>query len=385
MSFQPTGSVSNVRAMMQPRRPADPGKIEKAKDPARAVKGLLRFLLPFKTGIVIVLVLVLIYTLLGLAGPILMGQAIDRFIATKQVPGLVKISLWMLALYVLNNLFQAIANRVMAGISQRALKQMRKDLFTHLQSLPIAFFDRNPAGELMSRLTNDIDAINQAVSQNVTSLVASVLSLGGILVAMFILNAWLALATLVVVPIMFGFTTFIARYTRKGFRELQMQLGRLTGTTEEAISGQKVVQAFRRNESVIAEFRERNQAVYRAGVFANSYALMLMPLSNVLGNFFIIVLAGLGGYLALQGLVSVGIIATFIAYGRNYVQPLQQLANMYNAIQAALGRSASSRSSTPPPRSRTFRMLCRSKRSRDKCSSTRWISATCRTSRSSSI
>ena len=336
MSFQPAGSVSNVRAMMQPRRPADPGKIEKAKDPARAVKGLLRFLLPFKTGIVIVLVLVIIYTVLGLAGPLLMGQAIDRFIATKQVPGLVKISLWMLAIYLLNNLFQAIANRVMAGISQRALKQMRKDLFTHLQSLAIAFFDRNPAGELMSRLTNDIDAINQAVSQNVTSLLASVLTMVGILITMFILDRWLALASLLVVPIMFWFTQFVAKYTRKGFRELQKNLGELNGVMEESISGQKVVRAFRRNDTVIDAFRASNQDVFKAGVYANSYALLLMPLTTVLGNFFVIVLAGLGGWLALRNLVSVGIIATFISYGQNFTNPLRQLANLYNSIQAAL-------------------------------------------------
>ncbi|HEY5157853.1 MAG TPA: ABC transporter ATP-binding protein, partial [Anaerolineales bacterium] len=336
MSFQPAGSVSTVRAMMQPRRPADPGKIEKAKDPARAVKGLLRFLLPFKTGIVIVLVLVIIYTVLGLAGPLLMGQAIDRFIATKQVPGLVKISLWMLAIYLLNNLFQAIANRVMAGISQRALKQMRKDLFTHLQSLPIAFFDRNPAGELMSRLTNDIDAINQAVSQNVTSLLASVLTMVGILITMFILDRWLALASLLVVPIMFWFTQFVAKYTRKGFRELQKNLGELNGVMEESISGQKVVRAFRRNDTVIDAFRASNQDVFKAGVYANSYALLLMPLTTVLGNFFVIVLAGLGGWLALRNLVSVGIIATFISYGQNFTNPLRQLANLYNSIQAAL-------------------------------------------------
>jgi ATP-binding cassette, subfamily B, multidrug efflux pump len=336
MSFQSGSSTSSVRSMMTPRRPADPGKIEKAKDPRRAVKGLLRFLLPFKTGMLIVFALVLIYTVLGLIGPYLMGQAIDRFITTKQAAGLAKIALIMLAVYLLNNLFQAIANWVMAGISQRALKQMRKDLFSHLQTLPIAFFDRNPAGELMSRLTNDIDAINQAVSQNVTSLLASVLTMVGILIAMFILDRWLALASLLVVPIMFWFTQFVARYTRKGFQELQKHLGELNGVMEESISGQKVVRAFRRNESVIDAFRTSNQAVFKAGVYANSYALLLMPLTTVLGNFFVIVLAGLGGWLALRNLVSVGLIATFISYGQNFTNPLRQLANLYNSIQAAL-------------------------------------------------
>ncbi len=336
MSFQSGFSTSSVRSMMTPRRPADPGKIEKAKDPLRAVKGLLRFLIPFKTGMLIVFGLVLIYTVLGLIGPYLMGRAIDQFITTKQAAGLATIALIMLAVYLLNNLFQAIANWVMAGISQRALKQMRKDLFTHLQTLPIAFFDRNPAGELMSRLTNDIDAINQAVSQNVTSLLASVLTMVGILIAMFILDRWLALASLLVVPIMFWFTQFVAKYTRKGFQQLQKNLGELNGVMEESISGQKVVRAFRRNESVIDAFRASNQDVFKAGVYANSYALLLMPLTTVLGNFFVIVLSGLGGWLALRNLVSVGLIATFISYGQNFTNPLRQLANLYNSIQAAL-------------------------------------------------
>ncbi len=135
---------------------------------------------------------------------------------------------------------------------------------------------------------------------------------------------------------MFGFTEFVARYTRRGFRELQKHLGELNGVMEEAISGQKVVKAFRRNESALAAFRRSNQAVFRAAVWANSYAFLLMPLTNVLGNLFVIVLAGLGGWLALQGLVSVGIIATFINYAQNFISPLRQLANMYNSIQAAL-------------------------------------------------
>ncbi len=312
------------------------GKIEKAKNPRQALARLADYLKPFMAPLVLVLSFVVGYTLLGLLGPYLMGQAIDKFIGGKDPAGLLRIALFMLGSYFLYNLFQAIANRIMAGVSQRALKNLRRDLFEHLQRLSIGFFDTHGAGELMSRLTNDIDAINQAVSQNVTSLIASVLSLVGIVIAMFVLNHWLALATLVIIPIMYFFTNFIASYTRKGFRTLQKELGGLNAVMEELISGQKVVKAFRRNESAIETFRRHNQAVYNAGVYANTYSLLLMPLSNVLGNFFVIVLASLGGYLALQGLVSVGIIATFITYGRNFVSPLQQLANMFNAIQAAL-------------------------------------------------
>ena len=337
MSYEPSRhDTSSVRAVMQARRPAGVGRIEKAREPRRALKGLLRYLAPFQVGLVTVLILVVIYTLLGLGGPYLMGVAIDQYIVTKRVDGLTQIALAMLTVYVLNNLFQAIAAWVMATISQGALKRMRQDLFQHLQTLPLSFFDRSPAGELMSRLTNDIDAINQAVSQNVTSLLASVLSMFGIVIAMFVLDRWLALTSLLVVPIMLWFAEFVARYTRRGFRELQKHLGELNGVMEEAISGQRVVKAFRRNESVIERFRQHNQQVFSAGVYANSYALLLMPLTNVLGNFFVIVIAVLGGLLALQGLVSVGIIATFISYGQNFINPLRQLANMYNSIQAAL-------------------------------------------------
>jgi ATP-binding cassette subfamily B multidrug efflux pump len=337
MSYRSSDRGSNdVRQVLGPRRAASPGKIEKARDPKRTLARLLPYLSPFRVALSLVFVSVVLYTVLGLVGPYLMGLAIDRYITTKELGGLAPLALCMLAAYLLTNLFQAVADWIMANISQRALKQVRRELFEHLQSLSLSFFDRNPAGELMSRLTNDIDAINQAVSQNVTSLFASVLSMAGILIAMFVLNVWLALASVLVVPIMFWFTNFVARYTRRGFRRLQKHLGELNGVMEESISGQKVVKAFRRNESALEDFRRCNEEVFRAGVYANSYALLLMPITNVLGNFFVIVLAGFGGWLALQGLVSVGIIATFISYGQRFIQPLRQLANMYNSIQAAL-------------------------------------------------
>jgi ATP-binding cassette subfamily B protein len=327
--------MTTLRAALG-RGPMQPGKIEKARDSRRALTRLAMYLSPYRSTLLLVLGFVLAYILLGLLEPYLIGRAIDQYIATRKVDGLPQLALLLLGAYLLDNLFQAVSSWLMAHISQDALRRLRRDLFEHLQTLSVAFFDHHSAGELMSRLTNDIDAINQAVSQNVVSLVASVLSLAGILIAMFILNPWLALAAVLVVPIMFWFTNFIARYTRRGFRDLQKELGEINGVMEESISGQRVVKAFRRGERSIERFRASNAKVYKAGVYANTYALMLMPLTNVLGNFFVIVLVGLGGYLALQNLVTVGMIATFIAYAQNFIQPLRQLANMYNSIQAAL-------------------------------------------------
>jgi ATP-binding cassette, subfamily B, multidrug efflux pump len=326
----------DIRSSMQRRGGGSTRTIEKAKNPTRALLRLLPYLKPYKVQIGLVTAFILFYTTLSLVGPYLMGVAIDQFIGGKNQAGLAYIALWMLVTFLFSNVFNAASGWIMARVSQEALKAVRRDLFSHLQSQSMQFFDTHPTGDLMSRLINDIDAINQAVSQNLTTLIASTLSMAGIIIAMFVLNAWLALASLLVVPIMFGFTEFVARYTRKGFRNLQSSLGGLYSVAEEAITGQKVIKAFRRNESILATFREQNEAVFRAGVYANSYALLLMPLTSVLGNFFVIVLAALGSWLALQGLVSVGMIATFINYGQNFTSPLRQIGNLYNSIQAAL-------------------------------------------------
>jgi ATP-binding cassette subfamily B multidrug efflux pump len=328
-------AAPDLKSSMQ-RRAGRPGKIEKARDPRRALIRLALYLLPYKASLALVSGFVVAFSLLGLAGPYLMGLAIDEFIGSKDAAGLFRTAGLMLAVFVLGNLFNAIANWIMARVSQAALKGLREDLFGRIQALSMSFFDTHAAGGLMSRLTNDIDAINQAVSQNVISLLASALAMAGILVAMLMLNHWLALASLLVVPIMLAFTRFVAKYTRKGFRTLQANLGELNGVAEEAISGQRTIKAFRREASALEAFRARNQAVFEAGVYANSYALLLMPLTAVLGNFFVIVVASLGGWFALRGLVSVGMIATFINYGQNFTSPLRQLANLYNSIQAAL-------------------------------------------------
>ena len=330
-----TPPSSDVRRMLA-RGGMQPGKIEKARDTRRALARLAAYLSQYKFALALVLIFVLIYISLGLLEPYLIGRAIDQYISTKHLAGLSQLAILLLLAYIFDNGFQAISSWTMARISQDALRRLRRDLFGHLQKLSIAFFDAHTAGELMSRLTNDIDAINQAVSQNVVSLIASVLSLVGIIVAMFVLNPWLAISALIVVPIMFWFTNFIARYTRKGFRDLQKELGEINSVMEESISGQRVVKAFRRSETAIERFRASNEKVYKAGVYANTYSLMLMPLTWVLGNFFIIVLVSLGGYLALKGLATVGMIATFIGYAQGFLQPLRQLANMYNSIQAAL-------------------------------------------------
>ncbi len=331
---QPNPSEYRIKALR--RGPGRPARLEKAHHPRQALVRMLSYLKPYKAGLLAVLAFVMASAALGLIAPYLMGVAIDNYISTPDPAGLGLIAFWMLVSFLTGNACDAVSSWIMSSISQGALKNVRRDLFEHLQALPVAFFDARPAGELMSRLTNDIEAINQAVSQNVVALFANVLSLGGILVAMFVLNFRLALVTLVVVPLLFWATEFVARRTLMGYRDLQRRLGELNAVMEETISSQRVVKAFHRNEAVIEAFQTCNQEVYRAGIRANSYAHLMGPLTNQLGNLFVIALAGLGGWLALMNLATIGMIATFISYGRNFIAPLRQLANIYNTIQAAL-------------------------------------------------
>lgn len=311
-------------------------RIERAKDVRGAMERLLEYLKPFKWALIAVFALVIISTLMGLAGPILMGLAIDRYILTQDLAGLGRITLLMLGAYLLSWGAMVGQGLLMATAAQEAMRNLRRDLLEHIQTLSLSFFDRHPHGELMSRLTNDMDAINRVLTQNVVSLFSGLLSLVGIVIAMFALNLWLALGTMLVLPFMLFFTGYIAKRTRSGFRGLQMKIGQLNGKLEEMFSGQKVVIAFSQQDSVLADFERANCEVRDEGIKAKTYSLLIPPMMGVFSNANTAVVAGLGGWMTLQGLATVGTIATFITYSRRFAQPLRQLGDLYNQIQSAL-------------------------------------------------
>lgn len=318
------------------RGPGHFGRFEKAKDTRTSLRRLAVYLKPHTASLVLVFVLVIVYTALALVGPYMMGVAIDQYLSVKNASGLLQIVLVMLTAYVLSSGGQAAANTLMASISQKTLQELRRNLFEHLQTLSLSFFDENPHGELMSRLTNDIDAINRAISQNVTQLMSSIITVVGILVTMFVLNPWLALASLITIPLMVLVTSSVAKRTRSGFRSLQKDLGTMNGLIEESVSGQRVISAFRRTENIKSDFEKINQAVYQSSIQANTFAFLLMPLTGIMNHLNIAIIAGLGGILAVNGIVTVGTVATFIIYSQRFTEPLRSLANMYNTIQSAL-------------------------------------------------
>lgn len=310
--------------------------VQKARNPRMVLRRLAVYLRPEVQPIVLVTMLVVATTGLALLGPYLVGVAIDRFIRPGDLAGLVGIVLLMLATYTLAWLAQFGQSRQIVGITQRVLRSLRRSLFDRLQILSLRFFDQRPTGELMSRLTNDIDAINRVLSQSVIDLVASVLTLVGIVIVMLLLNIWLALGALVILPLMVWFTIRMGKGTRRGFQQVQANLGKLNAVMEESIGGIRVVQAFRRERSVLSVFADANIRVRDASIRAQLRMTLLRPMLMVLSNLDIVVIAGLGGWLALRELVSVGVMATFVLYARRLFDPLLTLADLYNGIQSAL-------------------------------------------------
>ncbi len=310
--------------------------VERARNPRETLSRLVGYLLAYKLELALVLTCIMGSSILSLLGPYLIGVAIDQYIVKGDVPGLTRISSMLLGVYLGSYLCQAAQSWIMARISQSSLRRLRQDLFEHLQTLDLSFFDKRIQGELMSRLINDVEAISMALSLNLPMIVSSVLSLGGILIAMFTLNIWMALGNLAVIPFMFFVTFFIGKRTLKGFRGLQSSMGRLNGRMEEVISGERVVQAFSRQDAILSDFDKDNDAYSRAAVKAMSWGFMIMPLINVMSYVGIAVVTGLGGWFVITGTATIGLVATFINYSRNFVQPLRQLSDMYNNIQNAL-------------------------------------------------
>jgi len=273
---------------------------------------------------------------LGLLGPYLMGMAIDDYILKNDLLGLARTALLMLGTYLLGSLTTWLQTYVMAGASQRAVRDMRDDLFAKLQTLSLRFFDRHTHGELMSRLANDVENISNVLNESVTQLISSLLSLVGVAAMMFLINARLAVVSLVTIPLMMFLSQWIAKRTRKGFREQQETLGQLNGIIEETVTGQRVVKAYVREEVAIEQFDAANRKLRRASTNAQIFAGTIGPLTNFVNNVGFAVVAGAGGWMAVQGLATVGMIATFINYARQFARPLNQIANLYSSIQSAI-------------------------------------------------
>jgi ATP-binding cassette subfamily B multidrug efflux pump len=324
----------------------------RAQDTGRTLRRLLQYLRPFRTHLSGVSVLVAFSALARLAGPYLIGMAVDRFIApgteagTSFLPlvpegldqraGLMSVMLLLLATYLLNWAATAGQFYLMTVVGQRLLYDLRKQIFDRIQSLSLSFFDHNEAGDLMSRLTNDTEAINSVLSGGVVQFASSLLMVVGMAGMMLALSWRLALAALVTVPPMLAATVFFSRRARAAFRRTRETLGEVSAELEENISGVRVVQAFGREQASLAEFDAANVANRDANISAQSITSAFSPTLDVLSSLGLGIVLAYGGYLALNQVSSVGVIVSFLFYVRRFFEPLRGLANLYAQLQAAL-------------------------------------------------
>lgn len=309
---------------------------ERAKDIRGTLLRIWHYLKQQRAALIATVLLVIVNSGLALLAPYLMGLAIDRYIIGGDLAGLARLALMMIGVYALASLTAWLEVYVMASASQATVRDIRNDLFIRLQALSLRFFDERTHGELMSRLTNDVETINMVLSTGVTSFLAAILSVVGVGTVMLLLNYRLALVSLITIPLMMALTNYIAKHARRGFQEQQETLGTLNGIIEETITGQRVVKAYAREEEAIANFEVANRRLQRAATYARTFAGTIGPISNFVNNLSFAVVAGVGGWMVIGGLATVGTIVSFINYAQRFSRPLNQIANLWSTIQSAI-------------------------------------------------
>ncbi len=312
---------------------------EKPQNAKETLKRLWNYFKGEKKQLFSILGVVIVDSAIVLTVPFLIGRAIDAMSISQgdvDFQLLKNIIIVLLTAYVLDTILTFSQEWMIAGSSQRIVQRMRESLFAKLQKLPIAFFDSRPHGEIMSRLTNDIDNVSTTISQSTAQLISGFFTVLGSLVMMFILSPILTLAAMIMIPMVFFLTKTIAKKTSLLFKEQQATLGSLNGKIEETISGIEIVKAFNHEEKAIIDFEEANVSLRKVGLKAQIYSGFLMPLMNVINNFGFTIIASLGGLLATQEMITVGVIASFLTYSRQFSRPLIDMANIFNTLQSAI-------------------------------------------------
>jgi ABC-type multidrug transport system fused ATPase/permease subunit len=314
----------------------DMGADEKAKDSNATLKRLLPYFRPFRLPLLGAFVAVVISAATQALGPALIGRAIDQFIVQGDRGGLNQTMLLLLAVYLVGTIAQGIQIFLMGTVGQQFLSMLRSQIFDKVQMLPMAFFDRNRAGDLMSRLVNDIQVINQLLSQGIVQVVGSLFALVGIVIAMLVLNVPLALASFLVLPVMIWTTIVFARRSRRAFRKTRTAIGDVSSELEEDIGGVRVSQAYNRTQANIQRFAERNAANRDANIQAVAITSAFNPAIDVLSNVAIAIVAAFGGWLAITNRIEVGTVIAFFIYVQQFFRPIQIISSIYTQMQSAL-------------------------------------------------
>ncbi len=332
-----TSSQSTSNMMNRVRGPRGlSGPVEKAKDWKGTIKRIWDLMEKQKVALVTSIIFVILSTILGLVGPYLIGIIIDGYIIPKDIAGTV-IFLGILAVvYIGIALFTWLQTFMMVRVSIETIRSLRQNLFNKLQTLSLRFFDKRTHGDLMSRVTNDIDTLNNALSQSVIQILSSTLTITGVSIAMFSLSWVLAIVTLLVIPLMIFTTKKLIKYSSSHFIKRQRDLGELNGVIEESIAGSEVIRLFGVEEKSNQQFSEINERLRKSAMDADTVSGFLGPVNNFINNLGLGLVIAVGAVLTVYDFASVGIIGAFVLYSRQFFRPINQLSNLLNMFQSAI-------------------------------------------------
>lgn len=325
------------------------GANEKAKDFKGTLKKLLHYMSVFKVQMAFIVIFAICGTVFDIVGPKILGKATTEIyngLVSKVSGGsgmdfgrIGQILLMTLGLYLISALCSFIQGYLMTGVSQKTTYRLRKEISEKINRMPMNYFDTKPVGEVLSRVTNDIDTLGQSLNQSATQMITSVTTLIGVLAMMLSISPLMTLATLVILPVSMILISFVMKHSQKYFRGQQEYLGNVNGQVEEIYSGHNIIKAFNKEEDVIREFDTTNDRLYDSAWRSQFFSGMMMPIMQFIGNLGYVVVAILGGFLAIRKTIEVGDIQSFIQYVKRFTQPIQQIAQVANMLQMTAAAS----------------------------------------------
>ena len=303
----------------------------------------------YKIRLIGMMIFAIVGTVFNIVGPKILGKA-----TTELFNGLVakvngtggidfdkigKILLWTLGLYLCSAAFSFVQGFIMTGISNDVSYSLRKDISGKMNRLPMKYYESRTYGEVLSRITNDVDTLQQGLNQSITQLITSVTTLIGVFIMMLSINVWMTLCALLILPCSMFIISKVMKRSQKYFRQQQKYLGDVNGQVEEVYAGQNIVKAFNKEDTVMATFEETNKKLYESGWKSQFFSGMMMPIMQFVGNIGYVMVALLGGFMTIKGAIEVGDIQSFFQYIRNFTQPVQQIAQVTNMMQSAAAAS----------------------------------------------
>lgn len=321
-----------------------PGAVEKAKDFKGTIKKLIKYIASYKVALVFVMIFAIGSTIFNIVGPKVLSKAtteiFNGLVAKVQGTGSIDfdkigtVLLILLGLYLLSAFFSFVQGWIMTGISQKMSYRMRKELSEKINRMPMKYFESNTNGEVLSRITNDVDTLGMSLNQSITTLITSITTIIGVLIMMLSINWIMTLIALVILPISMALIMLVVKKSQKYFKSQQEYLGHVNGQVEEVYGGHLVVKAFGREEQCIEEFSKDNKVLYRSALMSQFLSGMMQPIMIFVGNLGYVAVAVVGAWLAIKKAITVGDIQAFIQYVRQFTQPVTQIAQVSNMLQS---------------------------------------------------